>query len=828
MADMFTVAAIGALLHDVGKVCIRAGDEQRTHQILGSDFLRPFCDGSEAGEAILRCIRYHHEPDLVEAHLAADDLAYVVCEADRLAAGLDGRAQGADSAKKLDWSLSLENVFNVFEGTKKKSYYPLKLLKAEETVNYPISSVRPKASRETYGDIENRLKQNFTKRAPQDMKVNELLRVLEDTLTYVPSSIAAGEVCDISLYDHVKMTAAVAAAVLRYLQNHGITDYKDFCYTHGKENRTEESLLFVSGDFSGIQKFIYRVQTKGAMRMLRGRSFYLQMVMENAIDDMLEKLSLSRANLIYSGGGHFYMLADNSQETKDILDEAFHEINHKLLQAYGTSLYLAGGYAPLTPEGLLHKEAGKENIFRRVGDAVSKRKQQRYEEEAVGLLTDENSKLNTITPGMRECALCHRMTEESKLTLYAAKQKDDEETIEVCPACQGMYLLGRDLIDDKKSFFAILDTQVDGSLEIPGALGNRYLKAIRPSEGKLLRLEGHLKRIYGKNTSNTDELIATRLWVGDYAAEEEGKALDFADLAERSGGEADENSIRRLGVLRADVDWLGAVFAAGLPAKYATLSRYAALSRSMSLFFAKAVSDICQKKLPKGEAPFYLFGEKEKERCIHVVYAGGDDLFLVGAWDDLLEFAMDLRKTFRSYTNEDLSFSAGLGLFSPTYPILHMAEETGDLEDQAKKQMPAVKDCLALFGDGVQKDGKTELPIFRWHTFEEKVWKEKMGFIQSHFILEGINETEPSDGKIKAGKSLLYRLLGLLTAEKFNLARFAYTLARLAPQRKMTEAEQKTYDEIRTQFFHWGRANTEERLQLETALRLVIYRMREK
>ncbi len=826
MADKIKTASIGALLHDVGKVCIRASGERKTHQILGSDFLRPFCEDAEEGKAILRCVRYHHGRDLSGARLAADDLAYVVYEADNLAAGLDRRGMG-EGEKSFDWSLPLENVFNVFEGTKKKSYYSLKPLKAEEMVNYPVGPMRPEASRGAYAGIESTLKNNFTRRAPQDMGVNELLRILEDTLTYVPSSTATDEVCDISLYDHVKMTAAVAAALLRYMQNHGITDYKDFCYTHGREHRGEETLLMVSGDFSGIQKFIYRVETKGAMRMLRGRSFYLQMVMENAIDDMLEKLSLSRANLIYSGGGHFYMLADNSKETKDILDEAFHEINHKLLSAYGTSLYLAGGYAALAPEELLHSEEGKENIFRQVGDAVSKRKQQRYEEEAVHLLTDENSTLNTITPGLRECALCHRMTEERELTLYAAKQKDDEETIEVCPACQGMYALGKDLID-KKAFFAILDTPVDGSLMIPGALGERYLKAIQPADGKKLRRDGHLKRIYSKNASNTDEIIATRLWVGDYAAEEEGKVLDFADLAERSGGEKDEKSIRRLGVLRADVDWLGAVFAAGLPTKYATLSRYAALSRSMSLFFAKVVSDICKKKLPKGETPFYLFGEKEKERCIHVVYAGGDDLFLVGAWDDLLEFAMDLRKTFRSYTNENLSFSAGLGLFSPTYPILHMAEETGDLEDRAKKQMPAVKDCLALFGDGVKKDGKTELPIFRWHTFEEKVWKEKMGFMQSHFILEGINETEPSAGKIKAGKSLLYRLLGLLTAEKFNLARFAYTLARLAPQRKMTEAEQKTYDEIRTQFFHWGRADTEERLQLETALRLVIYRMREK
>ena len=829
MVDRIKVASIGALLHDVGKVCIRAGVEKKTHQILGSDFLRPFCEASEEGEQILRCVRYHHGKDLAGARLDSDDLAYVVYEADNLAAGLDRRDTGEGSVRSFDWKLSLENVFNVFDGVQKKSYYPLKELNAENPINYPVSDGRPQAGRGFYAGIEERLKKNFLSRSPKDMEVNELLRILEDTLSYIPSSTAVNEVCDISLYDHVKMTAAVTAALLRYMGNHGISDYRDFCYTHGREHRKERNLLFVSGDFSGIQKFIYRVDAKGAMRMLRGRSFYLQMVMENLIDDILEALSLSRANLIYSGGGHFYLLADNSQETKQILKESFEKINQQLLSSYGTSLYLAGGWAPLAAEELLHGENGEENIFRRVGKAVSEKKQRRYGEMAVHILTDENSELNTIHSGMRECALCHRTVEESQFAPYKALRGDTEEGIEVCPACNGMYALGRDLID-KRTFFAILDIPAKESLALPGLKEGMYLKAITPAEGKALLREGHLKRIYSKNSSETSEIMTTRLWVGDYAAEEDGHTLDFAELAERSGGEKEEKSIRRLGVLRADVDWLGAVFAAGLPGRYATLSRYAALSRSMSMFFTKAISDICRKKLTKNQKPFYLYGTKEKERLIHVVYAGGDDLFLVGALDDLLEMAMDLRNAFREYTNGTLSFSAGLGLFSHTYPILQMAEETGALEDLAKKKNVDEKDSLALFGDGYIKDGKTVLPVFHWHDFEEKVWKEKIGFIRSHFILEGINEKEPSYGKIKAGKSLLYRILGLLTASDFNLARFAYTLARLSPEGNSEDIEEKrkTYDEIRTRFYLWGRKNTEERLQLETALRLVIYRMREK
>ena len=38
------------------------------------------------------------------------------------------------------------------------------------------------------------------------------------------------------------------------------------------------------------------------------------------MDELLEKLSLSRANLIYTGGGHCYLLLANTDDTRDILE----------------------------------------------------------------------------------------------------------------------------------------------------------------------------------------------------------------------------------------------------------------------------------------------------------------------------------------------------------------------------------------------------------------------------------------------------------------------------------------------------------------------------
>jgi CRISPR-associated protein Csm1 len=54
-------------------------------------------------------------------------------------------------------------------------------------------------------------------------------------------------------------------------------------------------------------------------------------MMEHLVDELLEKLSLSRANLIYTGGGHCYMLLPNTDRVRKILKEYEVQINQWLL-----------------------------------------------------------------------------------------------------------------------------------------------------------------------------------------------------------------------------------------------------------------------------------------------------------------------------------------------------------------------------------------------------------------------------------------------------------------------------------------------------------------
>jgi len=850
------------LLHDIGKVIQRAGGSRETHAVLGTKFLRQFLPDpkEERSKALLHAVRYHHYTDLFARNLPADDYAWLVYEADNIAAGTDRRSLH-EGDPHFNPHVVLENIFNTFnpdDKKKTKSYYRIHRLDVEQDSQsgYPRADIAPdSATPAEYASIEQDLKKNFRLTSPVDMSVEEMLRILEDTLRYVPSSTNTGELVDISLYDHSRITGAAAAVLLQYCADHGITDYHEFVSSKGTKNyRQKPVFLLVSGDFSGIQKFIYRVPSSDAMRMLRGRSFYLEIALENMVDELLKGLGLSRANCIYCGGGHFYLLASNTSETVAALKRGFARINRQLAELFQTGLFLASGWTEVSADELMGKSVPAQNMFQRVNRRVSLSKQQRYGVDVLTLLFDAKSGLNHPTEESRECAICHRIVPVNSLKNWSDSD-GDTETAQACPLCRNFRDLGKVLLE-QDYIFTVLSAEGKDlphvlPLPLPSPWEDRYLAAVPPDRNnagnaKVLTAEelsrkGCLVHLYARNKAQTSSMIRSRLWVADYAAKDEttGTVKKFRQLADASGEVESGHGIRRLGVLRADVDWLGAAFIAGFnhnkvsdhTREYATLSRCAALSGSLAFFFKYLINRIAEKKLPPGQEPFYLFRKKDGQpRDIHIVYSGGDDLFLVGAWDDLLEMAVDLRRAFRQYTNDQLSFSAGLGLFSDSYPILRMAEATGNLEDLGKS-LP-MKDGLALWGvsEDVQADQSGTDSVFTWDVFLKHLVQEKLAFLCSHFALEGIpdGDTDPLK-KIPAGRTLLYRLLLLLRSSKrFNLARYAYVIARMEPKGNHVSVDQKTcYREVRDTLYRWG-SKDEDRKYLIEALQLLIYRMRER
>ena len=172
---------------------------------------------------------------------------------------------------------------------------------------------------------------------------------------------------------------------------------------------------------------------------------------------------------------------------------------------------------------------------------------------------------------------------------------------------------------------------------------------------------------------------SARLDLCDYYATNQN-----AELAQRSAG------IRRLAVCRLDVDNLGHAFVAGFEKSkrgesggqisFVTLSRTAALSRQLSLFFKRYMREV----LTQGE-PLE----------VSVVYSGGDDVFLIGAWNHVIRAAQRIDEQFTAFNGGSLTLSGGIGLYGEKYPIRLAANETAELEQRAKNK-PG-KNAVALF-----------------------------------------------------------------------------------------------------------------------------------
>lgn len=817
----------GALLHDIGKVCYRAMNKRINHSKLGGDFLEQYLKPNEETERLLNCVRYHHKDYLQKAKLDKNDLAYIAYEADNIASGMD-RRENEGEEKGFDPKLNLDSIFSVFYSDKEiqvANKYPLIYKDINKAFNYPRKDISL-ATNSNYEALLNKIKSHFITKDISQISINQLLQILEEGFSYVPSSTNRAEVCDISLYVHSKITSAVASCMKLYFDEQQIQDYKKYCFNSGsKIFRNEKIYLFISGDISGIQDFIYTIPSKGALKTLRGRSLYIDLLLEEFIDEYLEQIGLSRANVLYSGGGHFYILAPNIEDTKKAIDKLQAKMNRWLMENIGINLYLAIGTAECSANNLMKSEA-QGNLFAIVNKKLKDDKTIRYSKDKDFLEYIFNVEKEKDT-AKKECNICHNLVD--KLWKY----NSDEEI--ACEFCLNLYKLGQDILT-QDLVFVISEEKIDGGIKIFGKDKDLYMYAVNIEDIDMFK--GKILRIYSKNNLLENDLVI-RLYLADYSAKNENdEVMTFDDLA-KSSCKIDKG-IKRLGVLRLDVDDLGIAFSSGFVSdkdkiednlRYATLSRYADLSKDIAMFFKVAINKICAGDLTGcvdfEEKAFNIFGiAKAPKRKVNIIYAGGDDLFLVGAWDEVLEVAIDINRAFKQFTNGKLTLSAGMAMFSPTYPISKMAEIAGLLVQMSKSKKD--KNSIALFGmeTNLKANGQLECKhIYTWADFEMKVCKEKMNYLLARLSFDG-----DKFNKLSVGKSLIYRLMDLIQLadeDKLNIARFAYVLARMQPKQDKDEQKRKIYENFVSKMYQWIN-NNEDKKQLATALNLLVYYLRDK
>ena len=750
----------GALLHDIGKVIQRATGERKKHALVGADWFDEITDN----QVISDQIRYHMA-NYQSDKLSNDHLAYITYIADNIASGVDRRQSNEESdedasAKIWDTYTNQADIFNVFGAQTDKRYFKPTVLNLKSEPNFASATYEP-FSKGDYAAIATRIKNELAEFEFNQAQMDSLLNLFEATLSFVPSSTNTKEIADISLAEHSRLTAAFALAIYDHLEDKGRHNYKEDLFTKASAFYEEEAFLLASFDLSGIQDFIYNIATSGAAKQLKARSLYLDFMSEYIADSLLDKLGLNRANLLYVGGGHAYFVLANTEKTVETLVQFEKDFNQFLLANFQTRLYVAFGWGSFAAKDIMSELNSPESyrqVYQKASRMISEKKISRYDYQTLMLLNRGGKSSE------RECEICHSV--ENLVSYHDQK---------VCDICRGLYQFSKEIAHDH---FIITE---NGGLPIGP---NACLKGVAFEK---LSQES-FSRVYVKNDYKAGTIKATHVFVGDYQFTTIDKYADLSKNENKLG-------IKRLAVVRLDVDDLGAAFMAGFSqqgnGQYSTLSRSATFSRSMSLFFKVFINQFAS------------------DKKLSIIYAGGDDVFAIGSWQDIIAFTVELRQNFIIWTNGKLTLSAGICLFADKTPISLMAHQTGELEEAAKDNgNDNKKDSISLFSTDY---------TFKFDQFITNIYDDKLEQIRYFF-----------NHQDERGKNFIYKLIELLrnyeSEEKMNVARLAYYLTRLE---ELTDKEERDkFKQFKKLFFKWYTNNESDRKEAELALLLYVYEIR--
>ncbi|MBR6806565.1 MAG: type III-A CRISPR-associated protein Cas10/Csm1 [Bacteroidaceae bacterium] len=494
-----------------------------------------------------------------------------------------------------------------------------------------------------------------------------LLTLLYKYAAQIPAGIKGLD--DVSLYDYLKTVAALSLSLSATSQ----------------EPEDKKPFLLLGADFSGIQRYIYTITPKRAAKSLKGRSFYLRLLSDAIVRYLLKQLGLYNANVIYNSGGSFYILAPNTSTTRERIAAAVRRIEEALFNELGTQLFVAIDYVEMSRDALLGNGATLPDVWRELFLKRDKKKShkfssilgERYESFFATGTSAIETKKDSVTgedflPGEKVVAI----------------KGDNGVILHLRPSTALQIEIGKVLRNTDT--LVVLDS---GTLETnlltatPLNLGITY--CFLDSDKELTALDGQLQALGDRATIvslNGDKALPHHAAANIHTIEFYG-GNEMLRVARTYEDMSEGENFTRMGVLRMDVDNLGTIFQSGIAADKATLSRYAALSRSFDYFFSGYLNSVWENFAPDRS---------------QIIYSGGDDLFIVGRWDTTIELARRIRNDFKEYTcyNKSFSLSGGVAIVPPKYPIMAAAEESAGEETLAKEHVCGNrnKDSISFMG----------------------------------------------------------------------------------------------------------------------------------
>lgn len=498
-----------------------------------------------------------------------------------------------------------------------------------------------------------------------------------------------------------------------------------------------DECLLVGCDFSGIQDTVYTITSKGALKTLRARSFMLELLCEHIIHEILSAVGADRHAVVYSGGGGFGLLLPNSEETVNKINGYCSRLNEWALDEFSGRLFIAIDVMPFGKEALSHK-VGFQNLRQSQADRHDRLKRRKFNGQLSELFTPKMPEQLTVAT---ECQITGRddLKNEQMIDIglsigeiMTPENKHEDGRVWVSESCYRQFRIGDDLVSAQS---------VVRSDEVPEDT-EAYFKF--PASGWTKELNRWVYFRIGNDRTLSANCWPINDWtVGSpvlyakyvrrhcdlpgYAQKKENESLvgegriaKYGDTATFMGLASSSCGADLIGALRMDVDNLGDMFS-----HIGCLTELSARSRLLNLFFKVYLNQICSER--KGELDLLAKGNSEDiamwgqhGRNVSIIYAGGDDLFIVGAWDDTVELAFDIQNLFERFAwgrrQENGGISAGLTLHQPKFPLYQMAHLSSEAEFYAKHDRDRgdrvlAKNRIALFFDHSKRQLKRRLEL---------------------------------------------------------------------------------------------------------------------
>jgi CRISPR-associated protein Csm1 len=642
-------------LHDAGKFFQKGSfgelDIRGKHPAVSARFIRAFketfsraCDFDLLETMVMK---HHEHPSFPEelrvesAPGASAVLALLVSRADNYSSS----ERGDSASSRRDYQTRpLDSVFCRLEIGK-----PTPSLQSYRARPYAATNAFPeKFETNSEKDLNNLLQSfglEFSRLAdtkPDFYRLYTGLYALFMKYAWCIPSNSQEEIADVSLYDHLKTTSAIASCLYLYHSANGTLDLMHL------KNDSEEKFLLAVGDISGIQNYIFSgisIGAGGMARKLRARSFSISMFSELAAQILIRSMSLPVANVIMSAGGKFYVLMPNNEKAANAVRQLQLEADRWFLEEYKGELSL---------NLACHFFSGREFAsFGTVTETVSRKlaykKQRPYADHLQdGRAWQEDSFMFDVYD-KHSLGLCQGCGREFAVQVkedrpYGKRCLKEMELGQKIPRTQYLQLGG-----------------VSSDITLAGGLGVNIHGSARELGGEEL--------VYALNNNSLPEgLAALPKELANHIPTENGRVQTFEEIIGYSRG------TRRLGLLKADVDNLGKLFAFGLTRddeSFDTISRMTTLSRMLDHFFSGYINHLLREQYP---------------HC-YTVYSGGDDLIIIGPWNQVIGLAGEIYNCFRRFAagNDNLTLSAGIAFARSRTPVIKTIEVAETLLERAKE-----------------------------------------------------------------------------------------------------------------------------------------------